>query len=154
MLSKPTTRIGLTFPQNMFTVHVHVVITERLLEMRARHDSCGKVQCCKVCHKSNSLRMKLAAARAWHGFSANVVTHAWQRKHVYFPRHTMCNVHIAIGNPWHPSPVATGGGGFWWIYLPQTKFQPPNWNMKHRKSVFLWKFQNIKPPFHKRKATL
>jgi len=56
----------------------------------------------------------------------------------------------------HLSPVAKGG--LWWDYLPQTKLQaPPNWNMKHYKSVEFLLNLNVKPPAqtsrprHKRK---
>jgi len=47
-------------------------------------------------------------------------------------------------------PVATGGFGG--LSLPNKAPCPPNWSMKHYKSVeFLSNF-NVKPPLHKRKA--
>ena len=49
------------------------------------------------------------------------------------------------------SPVATGR---WLVCLaPQTKLQaPPNWNIKHYKSVEFLSNLNVKPHLHKRKT--
>jgi len=56
-------------------------------------------------------------------------------------------VHILL------SPVATKG--LWWAYPPKQSSKPPNWNMKHCKSVdFFVTFYNAKSPPQKRKAPL
>ena len=50
------------------------------------------------------------------------------------------------------SPLPTEGFGD--LSLPKQYSNPPNWSMKHYKSVEFCQFLHVKPPLHKRKAAM